>query len=70
MVVLKWFQFPVGEVEDLDELVDTLGCGKGTLPAKYMGLLFKVTYCLRAIWDPVIEKLTKNLAFKRANISL
>ena len=47
---------PVGVVPNVEMLVDVLGCKRGSLPMKYLGLP------LGAKWNPIIEKVERRLA--------
>ena len=82
--VLTWFEaasglktnlgklelVPVGEVSNVDSLVDILGCELGSIPLKYLGLLLGAGFKEKAIWDPILEKKEKKLAeWKRLYIS-
>jgi hypothetical protein len=48
---------PVGEVEDVEELVSILRCRVSSLPMKYLGLPLGASYKATSIWNDVIEKM-------------
>jgi hypothetical protein len=53
---------PVGEVENLGELADVLGCGTASLPMKYLGLPLGASFKAKPIWDDILEKVDHRLA--------
>ena len=48
---------PVGDVPNLHELVEILGCGKSALPLKYLGFLLGASFKDKTIWNPILEKM-------------
>uniref|UniRef100_A0A2N9FU80 Reverse transcriptase domain-containing protein n=1 Tax=Fagus sylvatica TaxID=28930 RepID=A0A2N9FU80_FAGSY len=52
---------PVGEVPDIEELVDTLGCKTSKLPMKYLGLPLGAKFKAKDIWNPIVEKMERRL---------
>ena len=51
----------VGEVDNLDELADVLGCKIGVSSMTYLGMPLGASYKSSSIWNPVLEKLEKHL---------
>lgn len=47
--------FPVGEVPNMEELTDIMGCTSGSFPSSYLGLPLGAKSRGRGIWDKVIE---------------
>ena len=61
---------PVGNIPNVDELADELGCKVGNLPSSYLGLPLGANYKSMTIWDGVEERFRKRLAmWKRQYIS-
>ncbi|RVW31255.1 putative mitochondrial protein [Vitis vinifera] len=61
---------PVGEVEEILEMVAELGCRVGSLPSQYLGLPLGVPNRASSMWDGVEEKVRRRLAlWKRQYIS-
>ena len=60
--VSKSEMVPVGEVNNLDELANVLGCKIGVLPLTYLDMPLGASYKLSSIWNLVLEKLEKHLA--------
>jgi hypothetical protein len=50
-------------VEDVEELAHLLGCRVASLLMKYLGLPFGASYKATAIWNGVIEKMERRLAY-------
>ena len=48
---------PLGDVPNLHELVEILGCGKSALPLKYLGFLLGASFKDKTIWNPILEKM-------------
>ena len=48
---------PIGEVNNMDVLVELLGCGHSSLPLKYLGLLLDAKFEELPIWNPILEKM-------------
>jgi hypothetical protein len=46
----------VGNVNNVDDLANILGCGISYLLLKYFGLLLRAPYKAKSIWDGVTEK--------------
>ncbi|WKA03333.1 hypothetical protein VitviT2T_021448 [Vitis vinifera] len=82
--ILAWFEaasglrinldknvlIPVGEVEDIEEMVVELGCKVGLLPTVYLGLPLGAHHKVVSMWDGVEERMRKRLAqWKRQYIS-
>ena len=61
---------PAGEVNNLDELADVLGCKIWVLPMTYLGMPLGASYKSSSIWNPILEKLEKRLARWRKCIFL
>ena len=61
---------PVGDVPNLHELVEILGCSVSPLPLKYLGLPSGATFKDKMIWNPILEKMERRLArWKRLYLS-
>ncbi|KAJ9681941.1 hypothetical protein PVL29_018030 [Vitis rotundifolia] len=61
---------PIGEVEEVDEMVVELGCRVGQLLAVYLGLPLGALNKAASMWDGVEEKVRRRLAlWKRQYIS-
>ena len=54
--------FPVGNVENVEELASDLGCKVGSLPSTYLGMPLGAPFKSVAIWDGVEERFRKRLA--------
>ena len=52
---------PVGDVPNLYELVEILGCRESALPLKYLGLPLGATFKDKTIWNPILEKMERRL---------
>ena len=48
---------PIGDVPNMEELVEMLGCRQSSLPLKYLGLPLGATYKEETIWNPILEKM-------------
>ena len=48
---------PVGDVPNLHELVEILGCRESALLLKYLGLPLGATFKDKTIWNPILEKM-------------
>ena len=69
--VSKSEMVPVGEVNNLDELANVLGCKIGVLPLTYLDMPLGASYKLSSIWNLVLEKLEKHLAvWKKMYLSM
>jgi len=53
---------PVGEVSIIEVLVDILGCKKGSLPMKYLGLALGAKFKEKTIWNSIFKKMERRLA--------
>jgi hypothetical protein len=61
---------PIGEVKDVEQLAQLLGCQVASLPMTYLGLLLGASYTTISIWNGVIEKMDRRLAgWKRMYLS-
>ena len=61
---------PVGDVPDLHELVEILGCRESALPLKYLGLPLGASFKDKTIWNPILEKMERRLVgWKRLYLS-
>ncbi|CAN1136827.1 LINE-1 reverse transcriptase homolog, partial [Linum perenne] len=57
----KSILFTVGEVENASDLANILGCALGSFPTSYLGLPLGTKAASRAVWDPVVEKVSGRL---------
>ena len=53
---------PVGRVENLDDLLDELGCKMGSPPFSYLGLPLGAPFKYTVAWDGVEEEFHKRLS--------
>uniref|UniRef100_A0A2N9HCX4 Reverse transcriptase domain-containing protein n=1 Tax=Fagus sylvatica TaxID=28930 RepID=A0A2N9HCX4_FAGSY len=53
---------PVGEVQNIAELAESLCCHIGGLPLSYLGMPLGALYKAVAVWNPIIEKLERRLS--------
>ena len=53
---------PVGEVQNISELADSLCCHIGGLPLSYLGMPLGASYKVVAVWNPILEKLERRLS--------
>lgn len=61
---------PVGEVANVDELADILGCRVAHMPISYLGLPLGARFKCQHIWNGIIERMEKRLAgWKRMYLS-
>ena len=68
--LLKLELVPIGNVPNMDELVEILGCQQSSLPLKYLGLPLGASHKEETIWNPVLEKMEQCLAgWKRLYLS-
>ncbi|RVX17793.1 hypothetical protein CK203_004242 [Vitis vinifera] len=82
--ILAWFEaasglrinlakselIPIGEVEEIEEMVVELGCKVGALPSVYLGLPLGAHHKAISMWDGVEERMRRRLAlWKRQYIS-
>ena len=52
---------PVGDVPNLEALVDVLGCKLSILPMTYLGLPLEAKFNSKLIWNTIIEKIERML---------
>jgi hypothetical protein len=61
---------PVGSLGDVDQLVDSLGCGTTELPLKYLGLPLGASFKLKTMWRDLEDRMARRLApWKRSYLS-
>jgi hypothetical protein len=61
---------PIGQVPNVVELANILGCRVSTLPFSYLGLPLGAPYKNQAVWNKVLECIEKRLAgWKRLYLS-
>ena len=61
---------PIGDVPNMEELVEMLGCRQSSLPLKYLGLPLGATYKEETIWNPILQKMEWRLdGWKRLYLS-
>ena len=53
---------PVGEVQNISELADSLCYHIGGLPLSYLGMPLGPSYKAVAVWNPILEKLERRLS--------
>ena len=53
---------PIGDVPNLLELVEILGCRESALLLKYLGLPLGASFKDKTIWNPILEKTERRLA--------
>ena len=62
---------PVGDVPNLEALVDVLGCKLSALPMTYLELPLGAKFNSKMIWNTIIEKMERRLGgWKRLYLSL
>ena len=70
MNLAKFVLVPVGNMDNVGNLAGILGCGMGSLPLKYFGLLLGTPFKVKAIWEDMLEKVARRLAlWKRLYLS-
>ena len=52
---------PVREVGNLGALANFLHCRVGSMPMKYLGMPLGTPFKTTFIWNPILEKMEKNL---------
>ena len=52
---------PVGDVPNLEALVDVLGCKLSALPMTYLRLPLGTKFNSKMIWNTIIEKIERRL---------
>ena len=57
--LLKSELVPMGNVPNMDELVEILGCQQSSLPLKYLGLPLGASHKEETIWNPFLEKMER-----------
>jgi hypothetical protein len=61
---------PVGNVVNVEDLADILGCGVSSLPLQYLGMPLGASFKAKPIWNGVVEKIERRLAsWKRMYLS-
>ena len=61
---------PMGVVPNIVDMVDVLGCKRGSFPMQYLGLPLGANVRDRSVWNPIIEKVERRLAgWKRLHLS-
>jgi hypothetical protein len=61
---------PVGSLGDVDQLVNSLGCGTAELPLKYLGLPLGASFKLKTMWRDLEDRMARRLApWKRSYLS-
>ena len=53
---------PIGEVNNVQALVEILGCRVGALPMTYLGMPLGAPHKSPSIWNPILEKFERKLA--------
>ena len=53
---------PVGEVQNMSELAESLCCRIGELPLSYLGMPLGAFYKATAVWNPILEKMERRLS--------
>jgi hypothetical protein len=53
---------PVGEVQNLSDLAESLCCHTGELPLSYLGMPLGASYKATAVWNPILEKMERRLS--------
>ena len=53
---------PVGEVDNIARLADSLDCRIGSLPLTYLGMPLGASYKAVSVWDSILEKMERRLA--------
>ena len=59
---LKSEKVPIWEVPKLHVLAEILGCQIGSLPMTYLGMPLGASHKSPTIWNPILEKIGRNLA--------
>ena len=68
--LLKSELVPIGNVPNMDELVEILGCQQSSFRLKYLGLPLGASHKEETIWNPVLEKMERRLSgWKRLYLS-
>jgi hypothetical protein len=53
---------PVGEVQNISVLADSLCCNIGDLPLSYLGMPLGASFKAVTVWNPILEKLDRRLS--------
>jgi hypothetical protein len=53
---------PVGEVQNISELAESLCCHIGGLPLSYLGIPLEASYKAVVVWNPILGKLERRLS--------
>lgn len=53
--------FQVGQISNLESLAWILGCKIGSPPTTYLGLLLGTQFKSKAMWNPMIKKISLHL---------
>ena len=53
---------PVGEVQNLSDLAESLCCHTGELPLSYLGMPLGASYKATTVWNPILEKMECRLS--------
>ena len=53
---------PVGEVQNISVLAESLCCRIGVLPLSYLGMPLGASYKANAVWNPILEKMERRLS--------
>ena len=60
----------IGNVPNMEDLVEILDCRQSSLPLKYLSLPLGATHKEETIWNPILEKMERRLAgWKRIYLS-
>ena len=60
--VAKSEMVPIGEVNNVHALAETLGCRVGVLPMTYLGMPLGASNKSPSIWNPILEKIERKIA--------
>ena len=60
--VAKSEMVPIVEINNVQALVEILGCRVGALPMTYLGMPLGAPYKSPSIWNPILEKFERKLA--------
>jgi hypothetical protein len=53
---------PVGKVQNLSDLAESLWCHIGELPLSYLGMPLGASYKATTVWNPILEKMERRLS--------
>src|SRR5262249_3987981 len=66
----KSFMIPMGNINNISQLAENLGCAVSHLPTTYLGLPLGARHNSLLIWEPIISRCVKKLAnWKRSLLS-